>query len=145
MAYTGKGSSSGISATLNVGGTVIDAYIVTVQESDAAAVDELKDGYGEVQGLYVRDKRRSVTLDVYPAAASEANAINAANIPSIPAKVTISNAKDAGGETVADLNADWVYSGGMSRAWSEGQVRLTIPLWRSTTGANANTLTTAIT
>lgn len=145
MGYTGKATSKGVSATLNIGGSVVQAYVVTISESDEAKVDELKDGYGEVQGLDTSDRRRRITVDLYPAANSINNAMNAVNIVSVPALVTISNAKDSGNANIADLNSDWVYAGGMTRAWSEGQVKVTLPLWRSLSGANSNVLTTAVT
>lgn len=145
---TGKATSRGITAVVNVGGSVINAYIVTVSENDEAQVDELKDGFGEVQGLDVRDRRRKITVDLYPAANSLANVqntMNTLNMANNPVLVNISGTNDASTKNIPSLEADWVYSGGATRSWSEGQVKVTLPLWRSLTGANANVLTTAVT
>jgi hypothetical protein len=63
MGYTGKATSRGISATLNIGGTVVQACVVTVNENDEAKVNELKDGFGEVEGLDTSDRRRRPNRD----------------------------------------------------------------------------------
>lgn len=41
MGYTGKATSRGVSATLNIAGTVVQAYVVSISENDEAQVDEL--------------------------------------------------------------------------------------------------------
>jgi len=147
MASTGTATVWGIDGTITHTGTArkVDVQGVTLQ--DAAQVDEFLNGKGQLLGFNSRDQRYSITIELYPKGATNAEARAGLTLPAVLSKVTLSGFADGAG-TDSDLNGDWIYIGGGSKAWSPGQARLTLPIFRPLdlpSGVTVTTLTTAVT
>lgn len=119
----------GTDGTIAVSGSAINVSVASFQDNDEAQVTENKDANGELIGFHTMDQRRRCTIEFYPNAASIDQAKGALAWPSIPAKVTLSGFVDTLTPSL-DINGDWIYTGGASRSFSEGQARYTIPLFK---------------
>jgi hypothetical protein len=145
MAATGTASVYGIDGTVTFTGAArtVDVQSATLQ--DNATVDEFLNGRGQLIGFNARDRRHSITIEMFPKGTTAADAITGLTLPGVVAKVTLS-----GFDAVdADINGDWIYvsSAGGSKAHSAGQARLTLPLFKPLdlpAGVTVTTLTTAV-
>lgn len=150
---TGRATIFGFQGDLTYGtiaANVDQAFINGDLSADAELKDMWRDGTGEVRGLSLRDLRRKFTVDFFPLGGTSANntlakAAAATDLPPIPSKITLSNVKDAFGTALPSIDGDWVFHGGGSISYSDGQAKLKLPLEEFTTSpATATDLTTPV-
>lgn len=131
MAVTGRATIyGGTDGTIQYSGSAINVSVASYSDTDEAQVTENMTALGELMGFHVRDKRRRCTIEFYPNAATLADAKAALRWPEIPSKVRLEGFVDTSPATL-DLNEDWIYVGGASRSFSEGQARYTLPLFKA--------------
>lgn len=149
--FTGTASVYGIKGHLTYAGIAsnADQAFTDAERTDDAELKEWwKDGTGEVLGGAFRDKRKKLTINFLPVSGTGntfAIAVAAADLPAIPSKVTLSVVKDITGVDLPGINGDWVYDGGGSISYSEGQCKMKLPLMQfNTSTKTATELTTAV-
>jgi len=140
---TGTATIWGIDGTVKFSGAArkIDVQSATLQ--DNATVDEFLNGRGQLLGFNARDQRLSVTIEMFPKGATTAEALTGLTRPGVLSKVELSGFTNYD----ADLNGDWIYLGGCTKAASAGQTRLTLPLIKPLdlpAGVTVTTLTTTV-
>lgn len=128
---TGRASIFGIAGDLTYSGLAVaaDHNVNEFSDTHEANVTENKNGSGELIGIYVADQRLRCTISFFPDSSTLDGAKGSMKLPSIPAKVVLSNFPDTSTPSL-QLNGDWIYAGGAQRAFSEGQARFTLPLIR---------------
>lgn len=133
---TGRASIFGIAGDLTYSGLAVaaDHNVSEYSDSHESNVTENKSGSGELIGFHVADTRIRATINFFPDSSTVDGAKAAAKLPAVPSKVTLSNFPDTSTPSLS-INGDWIYAGGASRTFSEGQARITLPIFKPTTSA----------
>lgn len=146
LSYTGEFTGATLDANA-------DQMVTGTQLTSSANVKDSLDANGEICGMRVNRKQRSLRINFYPTAAvgaaGLANALKAMELPKIPSVVTITNCFVAStGTGVPKYNGDWIYRGGGEITSSDDVVGMVLPLVQelsasgSKTAAQLCTLTT---
>ncbi len=136
MSMTGRASVFTISGDVQYSGLAVaaDQNVSEFSDSHEANLSENKNGLGELIGFHVADKRLKATITFYPDSNSVDGAKAALKYPDVLVKVTLSNFPDTATPSLL-INGDWIYKGGASRSFSEGQARFTLPIEKPLTSA----------
>jgi len=113
----------------------------TLEDTEEADIEELRDENGELIGAAVRNRRNTITIDWIPAGVRTSadgtpetgkntidNALQAMTMPGVWTEVTLQNLPDSSGEDIG-WNKKYIYRGGGSRSLNtdaNGRVRLTL-------------------
>lgn len=135
----GKATVNGIGGVTVTYSAIVSAGALdpmSAQVTDEADVRDRMDGNGEIRGMAVRNKRKTINVtclaSVSPTSQSLADAKKAVIFPLIPSVVTLGGFDEAGaaggvGYSSA-INGAYVYKGGGTVDYGDDWVRLVLPL-----------------
>lgn len=141
----GKATVNGINGTVTYAAIVSAGALdpLTAQVTDEADVRDRLDAHGEIRGMAVRNKRKSVTVtclcSVSPTTQSLSDAKKAVIFPAIPSVVTLASFDEAGS---AGINGPYIYKGGGTLDYGDDWVRMTLPLVKPEHETAANLVAT---
>jgi hypothetical protein len=134
--FLGQATVHGIDGTLAYTGVATtDNIIDSVNFVDGVKEQEVLDGKGEVVGLKLWQKKRTITIKFYPSEPAAAGAVATAKtnavLPAIGSKVAIAAMPPVVGtaDSAVINSAKWIYAGGGSYDFTrEGDLVMTLPL-----------------
>lgn len=149
----GKATVNGVNGSVTYSAIVSAGALetMTAQVTDEADVRDRLDANGELRGMAVRNRRKSVSVtclaSVSPTSQSLTDAKKAVIFPYIPSVVTLSGFDEAGaaggGGYSSAINGSYIYRGGGTLDYGDDWVRMTLPLVKPDHETAAN-LTAAV-